>query len=184
MRRPALRIVQALCATAITSLAAFARPAPPPAAQPVWLSIFGERELPDGSWSGADLLAADGSQIDRFQVTIRPESATYVRIEAVTSEGVQQLFPSRPEEALLAADRSWSLPGPRAFFEIRGEAKLRVVLRQAAVAGSGETPVFATPGAHPVTYPLSDGAAFRLGERAFVPAATGSSALTVPLHGR
>ncbi|MBI5544092.1 MAG: hypothetical protein HY901_09405 [Deltaproteobacteria bacterium] len=187
MRHPALRLFQAVCAIGLTAATALARPAPPPLDKPVWISVLGELERPDGSWQGTDLLDIGGeTRIDRFQVTVRPESPVRLRLEAVTAEGVQVLYPAHSGSSPLEPGRAYSLPGPRAFFELRGEAQLRVVVSRAGSApmADGESVLRATSESHSVRYPLSDGASARVHERAFRPEHGREGVLSLALPGR
>jgi len=183
MSHATLRLFQLLCLTAIGAISALARPAPPPPAPTVWLTVLGEAERADGSWSGVDLLGGADRRVDRFQVTIRPEAAVHVRLEAVTAQGVEPLYPAHPGEAPLAAGRAVALPGPRSFFEIRGEARLRVVVSPADASGAAESALRPSGTSRMVHYPLTDGAAAQAIEQPFVLDAGGPAALELPLHG-
>ena len=57
MSHATLRLFQLLCLTAIGAISALAHPAPPPPAPTVWLTVLGESERADGSWSGVDVLS-------------------------------------------------------------------------------------------------------------------------------
>jgi len=175
MRHPALRVLQSLCSFAAAALLAAARPAPQPPAPVLWLSALGEVELADGSWQGVDLLTRSDRRIDRFQVTLQSEAPVRLRLEAVTAQGTEQLWPAHPGEALVEAGRAVALPGPRSFFELRGEAQLRVV-----VGSQGQAPLAPQGGAHAVRYPLSDGASSQVVERSFD---AQGGALAIALHG-
>ncbi|HEY3447039.1 MAG TPA: hypothetical protein VGK67_11775 [Myxococcales bacterium] len=184
MRHPALRLFQLLCAATVTVIAAIARPLPPPPERPVWMSVLGESERADGSWAGVDLLQTPDASIDRFQITLRPERAVRVRLEAVTDGQTEQLYPAHAGDAVLGGGRSWAMPGPRSFFEVRGHARLRLVVAAENNSPGADIPARLSGAVHAVTLPLTDGSAAKIGERSLVVAAAGQAVLEVPLYGR
>ena len=184
MRHPTLRLFQLMCAVTATAGASLARPLPAPPEKPVWVSVLGESEREDGSWTGFDLLQSPEAQIDRFQITLRPERRVRVRLEAVTSQGTEQLFPARAGDAALAAGRAFALPGPRTFFELRGQARLRLFVALENDTPGAEIPVRLAGIKRQVRYPLTDGSAARIGEWSFVPSAGRLAVLEHPVHGR
>lgn len=184
MRHPTLRLFQLLCAATVTALTATARPLPAPPERPTWVSLLGEAERDDGSWWGVDLLQTPETRVDRFQVTVRPERAVRVRLEAFTANGVEQLWPAHAGDAPIAAGRATALPGPRSFFELRGQARLRLVVAPVNAAAGEAIPARLSGEAHAVSYPLSDGSSARVGERSFLTTAAGACVLEVPLLGR
>lgn len=184
MRRPALRLFQLLCAASVTAVAAVARPLPPPPDRPVWIDVLGETESADGSWSGVDLLQAPDASIDRFQISLRPERPVRVRLEAVTGQQTEQLFPANAGDAVLGAGRTWTLPGPRSFFEVRGHARLRLVVAAVNSAPGSDIPARLSGASHTVSLPLSDGSAARVAQRSWTVPSAGQSVLELPLYGR
>src|SRR4051812_42531877 len=88
IRHPLLRAAQAMAVAAAGALLAV-RPsaAPPPTATRFSLSVLGERERPDGGWEGADLLRDATTAVDRFQLTLTPETDARALVEAQGPDG-------------------------------------------------------------------------------------------------
>lgn len=182
MRHPILRTSQLLCVAGVTALAALARPAPP-APGLLWVSVLGENERADGSWEAADVFAAP-ERVERVQVSIRPEKAVRVRLEAVTGATTALLHPTRADEALLRPGRIFTFPSPSSFYEIRGEAKLRIVATPERDGGESEAPMSRTTLTRTTHARLSDGAPAAILEKAFAAPPAGSGVLELALHGR
>jgi hypothetical protein len=182
--RATLRVFQALCACSIVAVTALARPAPPPPDSPLWVSILGEEETVDGLWRGHDVLAGSDHVVDRFQVSLRPDAAVLVELEAVTADGVQRLYPKGATSGRLEPGQSYSLPGPRTFFEVRGEARLRLRVRPADATGSQQARLRPLGSAQAVRYPLSDGSAASVLEQSFAIVRGATAELEWQMHGR
>ena len=136
MRHPLLRWFQ-LCSSLLLAVLAVlgARPAPASAAVEVArpgspqtdlsLSVVGENENPDGSWSGVDVLR-DGGRAGRVQLLVHPRQSQRIWIEAVGEDGTHPLFPAPGESPVLRAMTTYSFPRPGAFFELKGKVRLVV----------------------------------------------------------
>ena len=170
IRHPILLACEALCALAFSAVAQLtpARPPPKPPALHFSLSALGEHELDDGSWQGADLLREPDAQIDRFQLTIRPDQAAQLAVDVVDDAGTQRLYPPPGQDGRLRAETTYALPGPHGFYELVGRAHLRISLRPTGDAADGPLPP-ALPLAEMSVQPfrLSDGSPFTSMERAF-----------------
>ncbi len=161
-----LRVTQLACAAGMI-FAARVPPRPPEHVE-LALSLLGENELPDGSWQGVDLLATPQARAQRVQLNLRPARDLRVTLDARAPDGsLQRIFPEPGKSGVLARGQSYALPGPRAFFEIDGEAAL--VLSAEPARGSTLPPALASLPAGAslragAALPLSDGARFSLGE--------------------
>lgn len=173
-----IRIFQLACAT--LAAAVVSRPLPPADAVAFTLSVVGERELPDGSWEGVDLLT-QREEIDRFQIVLTPSANVRAHLEAITDDGPERIHPSKLERApLLDAWEAAAFPTPRTFFEVAGTAKLRVVVTPEN-QGDREfsaTIATATGDASSRVFRLTDGAPVRVSEKRF----EGRGALAVELE--
>jgi hypothetical protein len=119
------RIAQLLCAGLM--IAASQRHPHGPGKVDLKVSLLGERERPDGSWEGSDLLAAHGAHPSRFQLTVQPERDVRVALFARLPDGTrQQLFPAPGKSGVLGHGQSYALPGPHAFFELEGSVALEL----------------------------------------------------------
>lgn len=161
IRHPLLRAVQAAAASAASALALVH--AAPAAAVGFTLAAVGERERPDGSWEGVDLLRDPSRAVDRFQLTLASDTDARALVEAQSPGGGWD----RLYAGTLAGHRAYALPAPHAFFGVQGEARVRITLsRFHAPAGAV---ISAVPGAieSGPPLPLSDGAPFRAGRARF-----------------
>src|SRR5438874_2570994 len=108
IRHPLLRAAQSVAASAAIALVAV-RPAPATNVR-FSLAAMGERERPDGSWEGVDLLRGRAEPIDRFQLTLTPETDARAQVEAQAADGSwEPLY-----EGTLAGHRGYALPAPHA----------------------------------------------------------------------
>src|SRR5579862_5643116 len=126
IRHPFLRAAQAVAASAAAAFVAAraAEVAHRPAAVQFSLAAVGERERADGSWEGADLLRDPAAAVDRFQLTLTPDTDARALIEAQAPDGSWE----RLYLGTLAGHREYALPAPHAFFGVQGEVRVRVTL--------------------------------------------------------
>ncbi|MGC4115360.1 MAG: hypothetical protein QM765_12295 [Myxococcales bacterium] len=115
---------------------------------------------------------------------MRPERAVRVRLEAVTDGQVEQLYPAHSGDAVLGAGRTWAMPGPRAFYEVRGHAKLRLVVAAENGATGADVPARLSGVSHSISAPLTDGSTAKVVERSLLTPPTGQAVLEIPLFGR
>ena len=176
IRHPLLRAVQSVAASAAVALVAV-RPAPAADVRFTLLAM-GERERPDGSWEGVDLLRGQAEPIDRFQLTLTPETDARARVEAQAADGSwEQLY-----QGTLAGHRQYALPAPHSFFGVQGNARVRVTLsRIHAPISEPQTAVPSTVESGP-PLPLSDGSPFRAARVRY--SADRTAILELRLHGR
>jgi hypothetical protein len=176
IQHPFLRAAQSVAASAAIALVAV-RPAP---AADVRFSVaaMGERERLDGSWEGVDLLRGGAEAIDRFQLTLTPDTDVRARIEAQAADGSwEPLY-----QGTLAGHRVYALPAPHSFFGVQGDARLRVTLsRIHAPPSDPQTAVASTVESGP-SLPLSDGSPFRPTRVRY--SADRTATLRLHLHGR
>jgi len=153
-----VRLIQTSCALCLALL--FFAPARAPGKVDLTLAVLGERELPDGSWEGVDLLAQPGARAQRFQLTVRPERDLRLVLEARAPDGtLQRIFPEPGKEGVLAQRKAYALPGPQAFYALEGEARLVLTASPLRRSAAPVQPV--EPGPQSLlpgpTLPLSDG---------------------------
>jgi hypothetical protein len=150
----------------------------PPVAVGFAVSAVGERERADGSWDGIDLLRGGAAAVERFQLTLTPDTDVRALLEAQSPDGSWE----RLYLGTLAGHRDYALPAPHAFFGVQGDARVRLTLSRVhappaeprdAVAGEVE----AGP-----PLPLSDGAPFRASRVRF--SSDGAARLALHFHGR
>jgi len=184
IRHPYWLALEALSAIAIAALGHFATPRAPPEepALHFGLSVLGEREQPDGSWQGADVLANPSSGVNRFQLSVRPEEAAQLTIDAVGEDGIERLFPSPGQSGLMRAGQSYGLPSPKSFYELAGQVRLRITVRPPGTADANLPPAATLPESRMRPYPLSDGAHFLASERTFVAPHGGKVELSLEGH--
>jgi hypothetical protein len=178
MRHPFLRVVQAILASAAGALfaAQSSDAARRPAAVGFLLAAVGEREGADGSWEGVDLLREPRAPVDRFQLTLTPDTDVRALLEAQGADGAWE----RLYRGTLAAHRDYALPAPHVFFGVQGDARLRLTISRVRAPPSSPLPALsgATEAGPPL--PLSDGAPFRSGRERF----SSERAALVELHVR
>ncbi len=154
---PLVRLVQVACTTCM--LLSLRMPRREPGRVEFSLSLLGERELPDGSWAGADLLAHPSLHAQRFQLTLRPERDLRLVLEARAPDGTaQRIFPELGKEGVLAHGQTYALPGPQAFYALEGNVQLVLTASPVRPSSLPATPM--RPGAleQGPSLPLSDGA--------------------------
>jgi hypothetical protein len=173
IRHPLLRAGQAAL-----SAAAIAVASSQPKAGFV-LAVLGEREQPDGSWEGADLLRNRSTRVDRFQLDLVPDTAVQVRLERQLDEGGPWLG---VYEGPLEAHREYALPSPHAFFAVQGSGRIRLTVAAPGRRRNRAWERVATRPLAPVVLPLSDGAPSSLSRRHFE--ADGEAVLELPVLGR
>jgi hypothetical protein len=155
IRHPLLRAARSVAASAAVALVAV-RPAPDSRVG-FSLAAMGERERLDGSWEGVDLLRGWAQPIDRFQLTLTPDTDVSARVEAQAADGSWE----RLYQGTLAGHRQYALPAPHSFFGVQGNARVRVTLsRIHAPPSEPQTAVASTIESGP-PLPLSDGSPFR-----------------------
>jgi hypothetical protein len=176
IRHPVLRAAQSVAASAAIALVAV-RPAPDSRVG-FSLAAMGERERLDGSWEGVDLLRGWAQPIDRFQLTLTPDTDVRARVEAQGGDGSWD----RLYDGTLARHRQYALPAPHSFFGVQGNARVRVTLsRIHAPASEAQTAVASTVESGP-PLPLSDGSPFRPTRVRY--SADRGTTLVLQLHGR
>ncbi len=133
------------------------------------LAVLGESETPDGAWEGVDLLATPRKRAERVQLTLRPSQAARVTLDLVEDGEVRRIYPALGQSPLLAAGRSYALPAPSSFYEVDGDAHLRLTVAPAGLGESRGHPALAAPtgSTRRVRYPLSDGAKFDVAQWQF-----------------
>jgi hypothetical protein len=172
IRHPVLVVFQCACAAAIAAVghyATAAEKARDEAPLTFALSVLGENENRDGAWEGLDLLANPGQRAERFQLTVRPDRAARVTLDVLEEGGPRRIFPALNQDPVLAKGRSYALPGPSEFYELDGNARLRLTVTPASAATQAPEPRLADPAgaATQVRFPLSDGAKFDTSQRTF-----------------
>ena len=178
IRHPLLLVGQALCGLAMAAVAQSASSRPAPQVEPASfaLALLGENERADGSWKGVDLGASADPRAQRFQINLRP--ATFVRasLDVVGPDGkMERLFPTFGKTGLLDANKTYALPGPRAFYQLVGRSRLRLTITSARVHGEPKTSMATFRGVQRTrTLPLSDGSKVEVVERDFSAAESGS----------
>jgi hypothetical protein len=140
------------------------------------LAATGERERPDGSWEGADVLRDATPAIDRFQLTLTPDQEVQLLLEAQSPEGRWE----RLYLGMLEAGRDYALPAPGAFFRIQGDARVRLTVSRDRPEAA--TPALAGEVSQAPPLHLTDGAPFR-GTRVHFSGAL-TAAVELSLHGR
>ncbi|MFL5436979.1 MAG: hypothetical protein ACJ784_20890 [Myxococcales bacterium] len=155
IRHPLLRAAQSVAASAAIALVAV-RPAPAANVR-FSLAAMGERERPDGSWEGVDLLRGWAEPIDRFQLTLTPDTDLRARVEAQAADGSwEPLY-----QGTLAGHRQYALPAPHSFFGVQGEVRVRVTLSRIHAPATEPQPAVASTAESGQPLPLSDGSPFR-----------------------
>jgi hypothetical protein len=155
IRHPLLRAAQSVAASAAIALVAVR---PSPAANVRFsLAAMGERERLDGSWEGVDLLRGQAEPIDRFQLTLTPDTDVRARVEAQAADGSwEPLY-----QGTLAGHRQYALPAPHSFFGVQGNARVRVILSRIHAPISEPQAAVASTAESGPPLPLSDGSPFR-----------------------
>ena len=155
IRHPLLRAAQSVAASAAIALVAVR---PSPAANVRFsLAAMGERERLDGSWEGVDLLRGGAEPIDRFQLTLTPDTDMRARIEAQAADGSwEPLY-----QGTLAGHREYALPARHSFFGVQGNAPVRVTLARIHAPISEPQAAVASTAESGPPLPLSDGSPFR-----------------------
>jgi hypothetical protein len=176
IRHPLLRAAQSVAASAAIALVAV-RPAP---AANVGFSLLamGERERLDGSWEGVDLLRGRAEPVDRFQLTLTPDTDVRARIEAQATDGTWE----RLYQGTLAGHRQYALPAPHSFFGVQGDVRVRVTLSRIHAPPAEPRPAVASTVESGPPLPLSDGSPFRPARVRYSADSTANFELLV--HGR
>jgi hypothetical protein len=159
IRHPLLRVLQLLIAVALSLLGALVQARPRPATPDFCfaLSVVGESENPDGSWSGVDLLAERSGSSERFQINVRPTQPARMWIDEIAPDGAHRLYPRAGEQGVLHPGKVYALPAPHLFYERDARVHLRVTLVPLESTATSASPaVSAGQGEGPVTR-LSDG---------------------------
>jgi hypothetical protein len=161
IRHPFLRVAQAILASVAGALVAVqtSEAARRPSAVSFSLAAVGERERADGSWEGVDLLRQSQGAVERFQLTLTPDTDARALLEAQAPDGAWE----RLYLGTLAGHRDYALPAPHAFFGVQGEVRLRLTISRVHAPAARPLPALmgATEAGPPL--PLSDGAPFRAG---------------------
>jgi len=156
IRHPLLRAAQSVAASAAIALVAVR---PSPAANVSFtLAAMGERERVDGSWEGVDLLRGWAQPIDRFQLTLTPDTDVRARVDAEAADGSWDAL----YQGTLAGHRHYALPAPHSFFGVQGDARVRVTLSRIHAPPSEPQRAVASAVESGPPLPLSDGTPFRL----------------------
>ncbi|MHB8876426.1 MAG: hypothetical protein ACYC8T_22255 [Myxococcaceae bacterium] len=182
IRHPVLVVFQLACAFAIAAVGHFTQAAGRERSEaPLTfaLSVLGETETPEGGWEGADLLVDPGQRAERFQFTVRADRRARVTLDVVEDGQVRRIFPAVGQEGVLTPGRFYALPGPSAFYELDGEAHLRLTVSLPDGTPT-PTPAAAVGRFAQVRYPLSDGAKHPTSQRLF--RAAGAGTLDFDLH--
>ena len=184
IRHPYWLALEALSALVVAALGHFtpARPPPPEAELRFALTVLGEHERADGSWQGVDALADPSQGVERFQITVRPQAAAQLTIDAVGEDGIERLFPAPGQSGQLRADQGYALPSPHGFYELAGRARLRISVRPLGTADANLPPAAPLPEASMRPYPLTDGARFLASERGFTAPHGGKVELSLQSH--
>ena len=176
------RIGQLVCAGLM--VAAARAPLREPGKVDLKLSLLGERERPDGSWEGSDLLAHPDARPSRFALTVHSERDVTLAINAKLPDGTQQqIFPEPGRLDVLGHGQTYALPGPNAFYALEGSVEIEVRASPMHAAG------LATPTAVRVEK-LLPGPLLSLSDGARVPVqavrlfASGPLRLDLPLSSR
>ncbi len=186
-RHPLLRLLQLLCAATSVLLAALAGARPRAAPRPFHtftMSLVGEREREDGSWEGVDLLTSPQASIERAQLQLRVQTPSRLYVDAVEEGQVRALFPQVGESNIVRPGALYAVPGPTAFYDVRGNPTLRVTLIPLSSEGEDDNeaePARRVGGLARVGMALTDGATFQVLEGAF--RAQGAARLELPLAG-
>lgn len=152
-----VRLIQVAAAAGLAVL--WLSPPTAPGRVALAVTLLGERELPDGSWSGVDLLAQPYLPAERFQLTLRPERDLRLVVEAHAPDGtVQRLFPEPGKSGTLAHGKSYALPAPASFFALEGEVRLVLTASPMQPSPAEATQVRLGVRAEGPALPLSDGA--------------------------
>lgn len=162
IRHPLLRLVQGAL---FGGLALLGPVAPAPAApEPLWfsVSVVGENEREDGSWSGVDLLRTPDAAVDRFQLTLSAPTDATAEVWSVGRTGEVRLHESLVQ---LRRGRSYAFPSPTAFYELEGDAPLRIKVCRSGAQATRDA-AFQSVVGHAV-YPLSDGAPAQVEEHLY-----------------
>jgi len=176
IRHPLLRAAQSVAASAAVALVAV-RPAPAANVR-FSLAAMGERERPDGSWEGVDLLRGWAEPIDRFQLTLTPDTDVRARVEAQAAGGSwEPLY-----QGTLGGHRQYALPAPHSFFGVQGNVRVRVTLSRIHGPLVEPQPAVASTAESGPPLPLSDGSPFRPARVRY--SADHSATLELAIHGR
>jgi hypothetical protein len=176
IRHPLLRAAQSVAASAAIALVAV-RPAPAANVR-FSLAAMGERERLDGSWEGVDLLRGWAEPIDRFQLTLTPDTDVRARVEAQATDGTwEPLY-----QGTLAAHRQYALPAPHSFFGVQGDVRVRLTLSRIHAPIVEPQPAVASTAESGPPLPLSDGSPFRPARVHY--SADRTATLELQLHGR
>jgi len=176
IRHPVLRAAQSVAASAAIALVAV-RPAPDSRVG-FSLAAMGERERLDGSWEGVDLLRGWAQPIDRFQLTLTPDTDVSARVEAQAADGAWE----RLYQGILAGHRQYALPAPHSFFGVQGNARVRVTLSRIHAPPSEPQMAVASTIESGPPLPLSDGSPFRPTRVRY--SADRTATMELHLHGR
>jgi hypothetical protein len=176
IRHPLLRAAQSVAASAAIALVAVR---PFPAANVRFsLAAMGERERVDGSWEGVDLLRGQAEPIDRFQLTLTPDTDVRARVEAQAVDGSwEPLY-----QGTLAGHRQYALPAPHSFFGVQGNARVRLILSRIHAPSSEPQPAVASTAESGPPLPLSDGSPFHPTRVLY--SADRTATVDLHLHGR
>jgi|CXWL01.1.fsa_nt_gi hypothetical protein len=151
----------------IVALWAPSKPELMPQHAAISLSLLGQRELPDGSWEGVDLLQDASQRVQRAQLSLRLLHPAEVTLEAVDEKGSHVLYPPVGSPTHLKAERTYAFPAPGSFYEVDGAARLRLTVRPVGTAGPS-TPLVASSRKTSLRRArLSDGARFEVAEQPF-----------------
>lgn len=157
-----LRLFQCAVFGGLTAVGAMApTPAEP---QPLWftVSVVGQNEREDGSWAGVDVLRSAAIGVERFQLTLSSPSDATAEVWSVGRSGEVRLHEAAVK---LRKGRAYAFPSPTAFYELEGDAPLRIRVCLRGAEGRRDAAfqsVVGTP-----LYPLSDGTPFQVEEHLY-----------------
>jgi len=164
----ALRVVQAVCFMALLGLGWLSgHRVAEGHERPIEfsLAVLGERELPDGSWRGVDVLAEPHAPIDRLQLQVRSGSTATLQVDVLEAVGEHRVYPVDAEQAALSRRVTTVLPSATAFYRVTGPSTLRVRVRRAGEVGL--QPAQPTGRQASTEGVLSDGAPFATTQRVY-----------------
>jgi hypothetical protein len=142
------------------------------------VAAVGERERGDGSWEGTDLLRGPAAAIERFQLTLTPDTDVRALLEAQSADGSWE----RLYLGTLAGHRDYALPAPHSFFGVQGDARVRLTLSRVHAPAAEPRDALAGEVESGPPLPLSDGAPFRASRVRF--SSDGAARLTLRVRGR
>jgi hypothetical protein len=167
IRHPFLRAFQILCA-ALAAALGLAASAPPDDTLKFSVTLLGERERPDGSWEGVDLMRAPQERVDRVQITVTVAQRAQAYLEAVTPAGAERVFPALNDDPTLKPDRVYAFPAPHSFYDVVGRSRLRLTLVPDGASHGAARPADIAGALGEDHYRLSDGLLFPATEQLFL----------------